>query len=145
MASMSDAGAASWAASFSPPAKTAGLDALMLCDPRILCPIRSYQILSGPIRSRSRSKSEAFWCHQRASGLSTNPTLTLWPQCSHPYSGDINNYTSINEIMPSIQQNAWLIGNTASLSIMMILKAVLHKEQHFLVAVIEPLLLLKRG
>lgn len=46
--------------------------------------------------------------------------------------------------MPSIQQNAWLIGNTASLSIM-ILKAVLHKEQHFLVAVIEPLLLLKRG
>lgn len=48
---MSDAGGASWAASFSPPAKTAGLDALMLCDPRILCPIgpiRSYQVLSGP-------------------------------------------------------------------------------------------------
>lgn len=47
--------------------------------------------------------------------------------------------------MPSIQQNAWLIGNTASLSMMMILKAVLHQEQHCLVAVIEPLLLLKRG
>lgn len=47
--------------------------------------------------------------------------------------------------MPSIQQNAWLIGNTASLSIMMILKAVLHKEQHFLAVVTESLLLLKRG
>lgn len=47
--------------------------------------------------------------------------------------------------MPSLQQDARPIGNAPSVSVMMTLQFALHKERHFLAAVIVPLLLLKLG